>query len=48
MLKISYKVEVQVCHEGLLGSTQEIPSIYIPFTITKDPKGVVDSGTEGI
>lgn len=44
-IKVSYKLEATVLHEGVFGSNAEVPSISFPVVITRDAKGEIDSGT---
>jgi len=44
-IKVSYRLEVTVLHEGMLGSNAEVPSIFFPVVVTRDAKGAIDSGT---
>lgn len=44
-IKVSYKLEVTVLHEGVFGSNAEVPTISFPVVITRDARGEVDSGT---
>jgi hypothetical protein len=47
-IKVSYRIEVSVCHEGAFGmSNAEVPSVFFPLVITRDAQGAIDSGTEG-
>jgi hypothetical protein len=47
-LRVSYRLEVQVCHEFSVGLSKDLPPMMFNVTITKDPKGRVDAGGEGI
>ena len=38
-IKVSYKLEATVLHEGVFGSNAEVPSISFPVVVTRDAKG---------
>ena len=44
-IKVNYKLEVTVLHEGVLKSYAEVPSIFFSVVVTRDAKGAIDSGT---
>jgi len=37
-----------VSHEGLLASSQEVPSVNFPLHVTVDPQGPFDLGRDGL
>jgi len=37
LLKVSYRMEVSICHEGFLSSSKDLPSMWFDFAITKNP-----------
>lgn len=48
LIQVSYRIEVQVCHEGAFGNANnEVPGVFFPFVITRDAKGALDLGTQG-
>ena len=42
LIKVSYRAEVIVTHDGLLSKKQDVPSIWFPINILADPAGPLD------
>lgn len=43
LINVSYKLEVIVKHEGMMSTKQEVPSIFFPIVVAKDPKGPLEN-----
>lgn len=42
-IKVNYRIEVVLKHEGNYENIQEVPSLFFPCIITKDAKGEIDT-----
>ena len=47
LISIVYQIEALITHESMLGDGQEIPSIFFPITIARNPEGELDEGLDG-
>lgn len=46
-IKVNYRIELLLKHEGTFGAVQEVPSLFFPCIITRDAKGAIDTGSHG-
>jgi len=46
-MKIEYRIEAMVSHDGTFSSSQELPTLKFPLYVTNDPQGPFDMGREG-
>lgn len=48
LINIDYQIEASIYHESTFGAGQEVPSLFFPVIIARNPEGPFDQGTEGM
>ena len=46
-IKIQYRIEIMISHEGMITASQDLPSMFLPLHVTVEPMGLMDTGLEG-
>jgi hypothetical protein len=48
LINIDYQLEARIVHDSTFGSGQEIPPLFFPLIIARDPEGPFDQGNDGM